>query len=65
MTKIIKLRGPIREFMVAVGAYSRGGLLIICSSRVRAYWRGGGAMQGFTVSYFCVVNVSDKLHWEL
>ena len=25
MTKIIKLRGPIREFMVAVGAYLRGG----------------------------------------
>ena len=25
MAKIIKLRGPIREFMVAVGAYSSGG----------------------------------------
>ena len=38
MAKIIKLRGPIREYTVAVGAYSRrGGLLIICSSRVGAY----------------------------
>ena len=43
MAKIIKLRGPIREFMVAVWAYSRGGggLLTICSSRVGAYSRGG------------------------
>ena len=41
MAKINKLRGPIREFMVAMGAYSRGGgFLIICSSRVRAYSRG-------------------------
>ena len=43
MAKIVKLRGPIREFTVAVEAYSRGGgLLIICSSRVGAYSRGGG-----------------------
>ena len=25
MAKIVKLRGPIREFTEAVGAYSRGG----------------------------------------
>ena len=45
MAKIIQLRGPIREFTVAVGAYSRGGgggLLTICCSRVGAYSRGGG-----------------------
>ena len=43
MAKIIKLRGPIREFKVAWGPYSRGGgLLIICSSRVGVYSRGGG-----------------------
>ena len=42
MAKIIKLRGPIREFTVAVGANSKGGgLLKICSSRVGAYSRGG------------------------
>ena len=42
MVKIIKLRGPIREFTVAVGAHSRGGgLLTIFSSRVEAYSRGG------------------------
>ena len=34
--------GPIREFTVAVGAYSRGGLLTICSSSVGANSRGGG-----------------------
>ena len=28
MAKIIKLKGSIREFTVAVGAYSRGGGLI-------------------------------------
>ena len=53
MANIIKLRGPIREFTVAVGAYSRGGLLKICSSRVGGYSIGGlfqgGAIQGFTV----------------
>ena len=42
MAKIIKLRGPIREFTVSVGAYSRGGgLLIICSSGLGAYSKGG------------------------
>ena len=57
MAKIIKLRGPIREFKVAVGPYSRRGLLTICSSRRGAYSRGafsrgggGGAIRGFTVS---------------
>ena len=53
MAKIFKLRGPIREFTVAVGAYSRGGgLLIICSSRVGCIRGGffeGGAIRGFTV----------------
>ena len=54
MAKIIKVRGSIREFTVAVGAYSfLWGLLTICSSRVEAYSRGafsgGGAMRGFTV----------------
>ena len=55
MTKIIKLRGPIREFALAVGAYYRGGgLLTICSFRFVAYSRGafsrgGGAIRGFTV----------------
>ena len=55
MAKIIKLRGPIREFTEAVGAYLRGGLLTICCFKVGAYWRegsffeGGGAIQGFTV----------------
>ena len=39
MAKIIKLRGLIREFTVAVGAYSRGDLLTICSSR-GAYSKG-------------------------
>ena len=55
MAKLIKLRGPIREFTVAVGAYSRGGaLLTICSSSVGAYSRGsffeggGGSIRGFT-----------------
>ena len=38
--KIIKLRGPIREFTVAVGAYSGGGLSTICCSRMGAYSRG-------------------------
>ena len=33
-------RGPIRGFMVAVGAYSKGGSFKICSSRVGAYSRG-------------------------
>ena len=47
MTKIIMLRGPIREFTVAVWAYLRGGgLLIICSSRVGAYSRGWGLIRG-------------------
>ena len=47
MTKIIKLRDPIREYTVEVGPYSRGGgvggvgLLTICSSRVGAYSREG------------------------
>ena len=41
MAKIVKLRGPIRELTVAVGAHSRGDLLITCSSRVGAYSRGG------------------------
>ena len=43
MTKIIKLRGLIREYTVAVGAYSGGGggLLTICSPRVGAYSSGG------------------------
>ena len=33
----------MREFTIAVGAYSRGGggLLTICSSRVGAYSKGG------------------------
>ena len=39
MAKIIKLRGPIRELTVAVGAYSVGGGA--CSPRVGAYSRGG------------------------
>ena len=47
MAKIIKSKGPIREFTVAVGAYSKkGGLLTICSSRVGAYSRGGGLSRG-------------------
>ena len=48
MAKIIQLRGPIREFTVAVGAYSKGGggFLTICCSRVRAYSRGGGLFRG-------------------
>ena len=41
MAKIIKLRGPIQELMVAVGTYLRGGLLTISSSRVGLI-RGGG-----------------------
>ena len=52
MAKIIKLRGPIRKFTVAVGAYSRGSLLKIFSFRVGAYssWGGfeGGPIRGFT-----------------
>ena len=52
MAKIIKLRGPIRELTVAVGAYSVGGGA--CSPRVGAYsrggfFRGGEAIRGFTV----------------
>ena len=42
MAKIIKLRVPVREFMVAVGAYLGGVLLKICSARVGAFSRGGG-----------------------
>ena len=54
MAKIIKLRGPIGQFKVAVGAYSRGGgSLTICCSRVGAYSGGfferGWAIRGFTV----------------
>ena len=37
--------GPIREFTVALGAYSRGGLLTICSSTVGANSRGGGQFE--------------------
>ena len=48
MAKIIQLRGTLREFTVAVGAYSReGGLLTICCSRVGAYSRGGFFEGGF------------------
>ena len=49
MAKIIKLRGPIREFTVVSGGLFKGGLLTICCSRVGAYSRetflkwGGGA----------------------
>ena len=32
--------------MIAVGAYSRRGLLTICSFRVGAYLRGGGFFKG-------------------
>ena len=47
MAKIIILRGLIRDFTVAVGAYLRGGgLLTICSSRVVAYSRRGGFFEG-------------------
>ena len=57
IAKIIKLRGAIRRFTVTVGAYSRGGLLKVCSSRVGTYstglFRGGGAIRRFTV--FCIV----------
>ena len=49
MAKIIKLRGPIREFKVAVGPYSRRGLLTICSS-MRGGLFEGGLFRGFTVS---------------
>ena len=58
MAKLIRLRGPIREFTVAVGAYSRGGLLTICSSSVGAYSRGsffeGGGGQ-----------FEDLRHWQI
>ena len=48
MAKIIKLRGPIGQFKVAVGAYSRGGggSLTICCSRVGAYSGGGLFREG-------------------
>ena len=49
MAKIVKLRGPIREFTVTVGGLFKrggGGLLTICSSRVGAYSRGGGFFEG-------------------
>ena len=57
MAKIIKLRGQIREFTLAVVAYSRGGgFLIICSSREGAFSRGGffegGPIRGFAVLPF-------------
>ena len=46
MAKIIKLRGPIREFTVARGSlFGGGGLLSICSSRVGASSRGGGQFE--------------------
>ena len=47
MAKIIKLRGPIREFTVARGSLfgGGGGLLSICSSRVGASSRGGGQFE--------------------
>ena len=46
MAKIIKLRGPIQEFTIAVEAYSRGGLLTIFSSKVGAYLKGGAFLRG-------------------
>ena len=59
MANINKLRGPIREFTVAVGAYSReGGLLTICSSRVGIIrgglfqGGGGGSIGGFMVCIY-------------
>ena len=64
MAKIIKFRGPIREFTVAVGAYSRGGdLLKICSSRVGAYSREGG---GFFERYMltCFACMTSTMIWE-
>ena len=54
MAKISKLRGPIRDFTVAVGAYSRGGgLLTIFISRMGAY-SGGGLFRGGTIRGFTV-----------
>ena len=46
MAKIVKLRGTLQEYTVAVGAYSRGGLLIICSSRVGTHSREGAFSRG-------------------
>ena len=42
MAKINKSKGGIRGFTAAVGAYSRGALMKICSSRLGVYWGGGG-----------------------
>ena len=56
------MTGPIREFAIAVGAYSKGGgLLTMCSSREGArggLFRGGGVIRGSAVVNF---KISRKL----
>ena len=63
MAKIIKLRGPVREFTVAVGACSRrgGGLtdnfflgwgLFEGGFFEGDFFEGGGVIRGFTVYHF-------------
>ena len=65
MPKIIKLKGPICEFTVAVGAYSMGGgLLTICSSRVGAYSRGGG-FEGGPIREFTVMTLHLYLNFSI
>ena len=49
VAKIVKLRGPVREYTVAVGILFEGGgvgLLTICNSRVGAYSRGAFSRVG-------------------
>ena len=68
MAKIIKLRGPIRRFTVAVGGGGliRGGgdLLTICSSRVGAYSRGSFSRGGQSEDLRYLYDKSDNLCME-
>ena len=65
MAKLITLRGPIREFTVAMGAYSRGGAYLQFVGlgwgliRGGGLFRDGGPIRGFTVSVVKICTIKD------